>query len=314
MKDRYNRNIDYMRISITDRCNYHCVYCNPDKFKFLSHNDILRYEEILDICKVAVKLGIVNFKVTGGEPTVRKGYLSFLRELKQLDGVRQVTLTTNGLLLDPYTMDEFKDIGIDGINFSIDTLNQNKYALICGEDTLDTVLNNLLYGVSIGLNIKINVVVGPLFTMNDLESMIDFFKGLPLSLRFIELMPLGTNKRENRIEEVQSYFASHYDIEEVNERLGNGPAHYIRINNMKCVIGFIEALHHKFCHECNRVRLSSTGLLKLCLFHKNSISLKPYIGDREKLEEVMRDAIYMKPEQHHFEDEQSGTVMNQIGG
>ena len=314
MKDRYNRNIDYMRISITDRCNYHCVYCNPDKFKFLSHNDILRYEEILDICKVAVKLGIVNFKVTGGEPTVRKGYLSFLRELKQLDGVRQVTLTTNGLLLDPYTMDEFKDIGIDGINFSIDTLNQNKYALICGEDTLDTVLNNLLYGVSIGLNIKINVVVGPLFTMNDLESMIDFFKGLPLSLRFIELMPLGTNKRENRIEEVQSYFASHYDIEEVNERLGNGPAHYIRIKNMKCVIGFIEALHHKFCHECNRVRLSSTGLLKLCLFHKNSISLKPYIGDREKLEEVMRDAIYMKPEQLHFEDEQSGTVMNQIGG
>ena len=263
---------------------------------------------------MAVKLGIVNFKVTGGEPTVRKGYLSFLRQLKQLDGVRQVTLTTNGLLLDPYTMDELKDIGIDGINFSIDTLNQNKYALICGKDTLDTVLNNLLYGVSIGLNIKINVVVGPLFTMNDLESMIDFFKGLPLSLRFIELMPLGSNKRENRIEEVQSYFASHYDIEEINERLGNGPAHYIRIKNMKCVIGFIEALHHKFCHECNRVRLSSTGSLKLCLFHKNSISLKPYIGDREKLEEVMRDAIYMKPEQHHFEDEQSGTVMNQIGG
>lgn len=114
MKDRYNRTIDYMRISITDRCNYHCVYCNPDKFKFLSHNDILRYEEILDICKVAVKLGIVNFKVTGGEPTVRKGYLSFLRQLKQLEGVRQVTLTTNGLLLDARTMDELKDIGIVG--------------------------------------------------------------------------------------------------------------------------------------------------------------------------------------------------------
>ena len=105
-----------------------------------------------------------------------------------------------------------------------------------------------------------------------------------------------------------------YNIEEITERLGNGPAHYIRIKNMKCVIGFIEALHHKFCHECNRVRLSSTGSLKLCLFHKNSIALKPYIGDEIKLEEVMRDAIYMKPEQHHFEDEQSGTVMNQIGG
>lgn len=314
MKDRYNRTIDYMRISITDRCNYHCVYCNPDKFKFLSHNDILRYEEILDICKVAVKLGIVNFKVTGGEPTVRKGYLSFLRQLKQLEGVRQVTLTTNGLLLDAHTMDELKDIGIDGINFSIDTLDSKKYASICGKDTLDTVLNNLLYGVSIGLNIKINTVVGPLFTQSDLEGLIDFCENLPVSLRFIELMPLGLNKRENKIEEVQSYFASHYNIEEITERLGNGPAHYIRIKNMKCVIGFIEALHHKFCHECNRVRLSSTGSLKLCLFHKNSIALKSYIGDEIKLEEAMRDAIYMKPEQHHFEDEQSGTVMNQIGG
>ena len=215
MKDRYNRTIDYMRISITDRCNYHCVYCNPDKFKFLSHNDILRYEEILDICKVAVKLGIVNFKVTGGEPTVRKGYLSFLRQLKQLEGVRQVTLTTNGLLLDARTMDELKDIGIDGINFSIDTLDSKKYAAICGQDTLDTVLKNLLYGVSVGLNIKINTVVGPLFTQSDLESLIDFCGNLPVSLRFIELMPLGSNKRENRIEEVQSYFASHYNIEEI---------------------------------------------------------------------------------------------------
>ena len=314
MNDRYNRTIDYMRISITDRCNYHCSYCNPSQFKFLSHNDILRYEHVLDICKVAVKLGIVNFKVTGGEPTVRKGYLSFLRQLKQLDGVRQVTLTTNGLLLDALTLDELKDIGIDGINFSIDTLDSKKYAAICGQDTLDEVLKNLLYGVSIGLNIKINTVVGPLFTQSDLESLIDFCKDLPVSLRFIELMPLGENKRENRIEEVQSYFLSHYDIEEINERLGNGPAHYIRIKNMNCVIGFIEALHHKFCHECNRVRLSSTGQLKLCLFHKNSIALKPYISDEIKLEEVMRNAIYMKPEQHHFEDEQSGTVMNQIGG
>lgn len=314
MKDRYNRTIDYMRISITDRCNYHCTYCNPNQFKYLSHNDILRYEEILAICKVAVKLGIVNFKVTGGEPTVRKDYLSFLRQLKQLDGVRQVTLTTNGLLLEPHIMDELKRVGIDGINFSIDTLDKKKYAAICGQDTLDTVLKNLLYGVSIGLKIKINTVVGPLFTQNDLISLLDFCKDLPLSLRFIELMPLGTNSRENRIEEVQSYFLSHYAIEEVKERLGNGPAHYIRIKNMKCTIGFIEALHHKFCHECNRVRLSSTGSLKLCLFHKNSIALKPYIGDEMKLEEVMREAIYMKPEQHHFENEQSGTVMNQIGG
>ena len=127
-------------------------------------------------------------------------------------------------------------------------------------------------------------------------------------------MPLGSNKRENKIEEVQSYFTSQYDIEEITEKLGNGPAHYIRVKGMKCVIGFIEALHHKYCHECNRVRLSSTGQLKLCLFHKNSIDLKPYIDDEEKLEEVMRESIYMKPEQHHFEDEQSGTVMNQIGG
>lgn len=314
MKDQYNRTIDYMRISITDRCNYHCTYCNPNEFKLLSHNDILRYEEILKICKVAIKLGIVNFKVTGGEPCVRKGYLSFLKSLKNLKGVHQVTLTTNGALLNHDTMLQLKEIGIDSINFSIDTLSREKYLQICGKDLLEEVCNHIHYGISIGLKIKINTVAGPLLDIKDIEDLIDFSKNLPISLRFIELMPLGNNKQMNKIQEVRSYINDHYQVEETYGKLGNGPAHYIRLKDMRCQIGFIEALHHKFCDECNRVRLSSVGRLKLCLFHSDGISLKPYLDDEAQLEEVMYNAIYKKPKEHHFEDEKSLTVMNQIGG
>lgn len=314
MKDQYNRTIDYMRISITDRCNYRCSYCMPDQFKLLSHNDILRYEEILKICKAAIGLGIVNFKVTGGEPSVRKGYLSFLRELKSLDGVKQVTLTTNGALLDHETLDLLKEIGIDCINFSIDTLSKEKYKSICGKDLLDEVLDHLLYGISIGLNIKINTVAGESLDYKDIEDLINFSKDLPISLRFIEIMPLGGNEKMNKIEEVRTYIDNHFMIEERYGKLGNGPAHYIKLKGMKAQIGFIEALHHKFCDECNRVRLSSTGRLKLCLFHKNSISLKPYLNQERELKEIMYSAIYKKPKEHHFEDEKSITIMNQIGG
>lgn len=314
MKDQYNRTIDYMRISITDRCNYHCTYCKPDEFKLLSHNDILKYEEILKICQVAIQLGIVNFKVTGGEPSVRKGYLSFLKALKALEGVHQVTLTTNGALLDDHTLDQLKEIGIDSINFSIDTLSRKKYLQICGKDLLKQVCNHLKYAVSIGLKVKINTVAGPLLELKDIEELILFSKDLPISLRFIELMPLGTNQQMNKIGEVRSYIEEHYQIEEIYGKLGNGPAHYIKIKDMRCQIGFIEALHHKFCDECNRVRLSSTGQLKLCLFHKDGISLKPYLDDEIQLKEEMYKAIYKKPKEHHFEDEKSLTIMNQIGG
>ena len=314
MIDQYKRTIDYMRISITDRCNYRCTYCKPDEFKLLSHNDILRYEEILKICQVAIQLGIVNFKVTGGEPSVRKGYLSFLKALKGLKGVRQVTLTTNGALLDHDTLDQLKVIGIDSINFSIDTLSKEKYKRICGKDLLEEVCDHLKYGVSIGLKIKINAVAGPLLDLEDIKDLIEFSKDLPISLRFIELMPLGNNISMNKIEEVRSYIEDHYQIEEIYGKLGNGPAHYIKLKDMRCQIGFIEALHHKFCDECNRVRLSSTGQLKLCLFHKDGISLKPYIEDEKRLKEVLYKTIYKKPKEHHFEDEKSLTVMNQIGG
>lgn len=314
MIDQYDRTIDYMRISITDRCNYRCVYCKPDQFELLSHNDILRYEEILKICKVAIRLGIVNFKVTGGEPCVRKGYLSFLKALKDLKGVRQVTLTTNGALLDHDTLLQLKEIGIDSINFSIDTLSREKYQQICGKDLLEEVCDHLRFGVSIGLKIKINAVAGPLLDIKDIEDLIQFSKDMPISLRFIELMPLGSNKQMNKIEEVRTYIENHYQIEKTYGKLGNGPAHYIKLKDMCCQIGFIEALHHKFCDECNRVRLSSTGQLKLCLFHKDGIALKPYLDNETQLEEAMYKAIYKKPKEHHFEDEKSFTIMNQIGG
>lgn len=315
MIDQYGRCIHYMRISITDRCNYHCQYCSPGSFKHLSHHDILRYEEMIQICQAAIKLGIVDFKVTGGEPTVRKDYLYFLRMLKSLEGVATVTLTTNGWALDHDALDELKEMEIDGINFSIDTLNKEKYALICGKDGLDQVIDHLLYGISIGLNIKINTVVNETFTQDDLRELLSFFQDLPISLRFIEKMPLNSSyQMTNKMEEVKSYLYSHYQVEELSKKLGNGPAHYLKIKNKECSIGFIEALHHKFCEECNRVRLSSTGQLKPCLFYPQTVSLKPYLEDHSRLKQVMQDTIYQKPKEHHFEKESSQTIMNQIGG
>lgn len=314
MKDHLNREINYMRISLTDRCNYACTYCKPEIGTHLSHLDILTYEQILDICKCAVNLGITRFKITGGEPTIRKGYIDFIRRLKVLPGVEQVTLTTNGSLFSYQDLDTLKDIGIDGINFSIDTLDLNEYTKICKKNCLNTVLDNLNYAYSIGIKVKVNCVVDDTFTLSRFERMLDLIKDKKIALRFIELMPLKYSQRNQKIENLIQYIKTQYSIVEYKQTLGNGPANYYTVKGYEGYIGFIEALHHKFCAQCNRVRLSSIGRLKLCLFHTEGVDLKPYLGKDSLLEEVMKEWIYKKPKEHHFEEENSMTIMNQIGG
>ena len=314
MLDSFNREINYMRISITVRCNYACYYCKPEVSKHLKHGDILTYEQILEICKCAVHLGITRFKITGGEPTIRKGYIHFIQQLKQLPGVEQVTLTSNGSLFSQTDLDTLKQIGIDGINFSIDTLNENEYQKICKNDTLKTVLSNLNYAYDIGIPIKINCVVDHTFSITRFESMLELTKDKKIPLRFIELMPLKYNEKNNKMETFIKYVSKQYDLKEYSEKLGNGPAHYYTISGYAGYIGFIEALHYKFCSTCNRVRLSSVGQLKLCLFHLDGVNLKPYLNDLKELEKVMRHWIYKKPKEHHFEREHSFTIMNEIGG
>lgn len=314
MQDSFGRNINYMRISLTDRCNYACYYCKPDISKHLCHSDILTYEQILDICRCAVSLGITRFKITGGEPTLRKGYIDFIRRLKELEGVEQVTLTTNGSLFSFTDLDELKKIGLDCINFSMDTLDESEYLKICKKNNLKKVLWNLEYAYKIGISVKVNCVVDNLFSLSRFESMLELIKDKKIALRFIELMPLKYSDRNTKMNELIEYVQKNYILNVYDHKLGNGPAHYYKITDYQGYIGFIEALHNKFCSECNRVRLSSVGRLKLCLFHSDGVDLKPYLNDLEELQKTMNFWIFKKPKEHHFEEEHSLTVMNEIGG
>lgn len=314
MQDSFGRNINYMRISLTDRCNYACYYCKPDISKHLCHSDILTYEQILDICRCAITLGITRFKITGGEPTLRKGYIDFIRRLKELDGVEQVTLTTNGSLFSFTDLDELKKIGLDCINFSMDTLDETEYLKICKKNNLKKVLLNLEYAYKIGISVKVNCVVDNLFSFTRFESMLELIKDKKIALRFIELMPLKYSDRNTKMNELIEYVQKNYILNVYDHKLGNGPAHYYKITDYQGYIGFIEALHNKFCEDCNRVRLSSVGRLKLCLFHMDGVDLKPYLNDLEELQKTMNFWIFKKPKEHHFEEEHSLTVMNEIGG
>ena len=219
MQDSFGRNINYMRISLTDRCNYACYYCKPDISKHLCHSDILTYEQLLDICRCAVSLGITRFKITGGEPTLRKGYIEFIRSLKDLIGVEQVTLTTNGSLFSFTDLDELKKIGLDCINFSMDTLDESEYLKICKKNDLKKVLLNLEYAYKIGVPVKVNCVVDNLFSFSRFESMLQLIKDKKIALRFIELMPLKYSDRNTKMNELIEYVQKNYTLNVCAERL-----------------------------------------------------------------------------------------------
>lgn len=314
MFDKYNRDINYLRISITDRCNLSCVYCKPANVKHLNHDEILSYEDILQVCKAAIELGINCFKVTGGEPCLRKDYLSFIARLKQLEGCKQVTLTTNGSLFNHADLDYLKEMGIDGINFSIDTLDNQLYQKICGKDVLADVLCNLVYAYNLGIKCKVNCVINDYFDEHHFDMMLQLIKDKQIALRFIEQMPLKYSHNNLKMEKIKEYIFTNYSLELLHEKLGNGPARYYRVNGYRGYLGFIEALHQQFCHECNRLRLTSTGHLKLCLFYLDGVDLKPYLNNRELMKETIKQAILNKPKEHKFLLEESKTIMNETGG
>ncbi|MGM9529459.1 MAG: GTP 3',8-cyclase MoaA [Phascolarctobacterium sp.] len=321
MLDIYNRNINYMRISLTDRCNLRCVYCRPDVAQLVEHSEILRYEELLCAVKCAIELGITRLKITGGEPLVRKGALEFIAKLKVLEGVEQVTLTTNGTLLEK-NLPQLKACGIDGINISLDTLDCDAYRQITGGGKLTAVLRAIEATVHTGIKCKLNCV--PLRSLNEtnLIELVEYAYSLQVPLRFIELMPLSCNNK------LTSYSGSEvreiltragYKLEQVKQSLGNGPAAYYEAtkNTEKQIIGFIEPLHHKFCGSCNRIRLTSMGQLKPCLYSQSTLDLRELLrselGDAE-ITAVLKQAIYDKPWGHHFEDRPAAFCMNEIGG
>ena len=323
MLDQYGRSIDYLRISVTDRCNLRCRYCMPEPVDAVRHDDILRYEEILRICRAAIEFGITKFKVTGGEPLVRAGCAEFIAELKKQPGTQQVTLTTNGLLLEK-NLDALTAAGLDGVNISLDTTDNARFQRITGYtgDGADTLLRVLKECCTKGLKTKLNAVLLE-ETEEDVPELASIAEELPVDVRFIELMPIGFGAAMRRVspDDILSALRERWpDLAPTDERRGNGPAHYYKSDLLLGRIGFIDAVSHKFCADCNRVRLTSTGQLKPCLCYADSADLRTLIRSGctdDELREALKISIYNKPRAHCFDTGAAVTerhAMSQIGG
>lgn len=325
MLDKLNRKIDYLRISVIDRCNLRCVYCMPEEgIESIHHDEILTYDEILRICEIVSELGIRKIKITGGEPLVRKDIVNLIRDIKNIDKIEQVTLTTNGILLHEM-LDDLYDAGIDAINISLDTLNKDNFKKITRRDGLEKVLMSIDKAYDLGIRVKINCLAIRDFNLRELVEIASFAKDREIDVRFIELMPIGFGKKYTQIDndEILSILESRFGtFEIVTEKRGNGPAKYYRNQNMKGCIGFISAISHEFCESCNRIRLTSSGFLKLCLHYNKGIDLKGPIRNGisdEDLKKLIHDTIWNKPISHkfgHASEEQDIELKNmvQIGG
>ena len=327
MLDKLNRQINYLRISLTDRCNLRCFYCRGvSDFSFIDHSQILTYEEFLHLARLALKLGVDRFRLTGGEPLVRKGVPWFISQINSLPGVKDVSLTTNGILLERY-INELKEAGLRRINISLDTLDREKYQKITGYNGLSQVLTGLKLAVQAGFDpVKVNTVILKDFN-DDRESLSRFinlaFK-LPVHLRFIELMDFSPVKglfvsaTEIFKKLKGSGLIREAELEPVFVE-GSGPAaHYYQLPGMKGSFGFIAPYSHHFCGTCNRLRLTADGQLRTCLFSTRSYDIKAVLrrgaGDEEVIA-LLKKALGEKPGSWQEADGQmNGKGLRSVGG
>lgn len=324
LTDSLGRKINYMRLSVTDRCNMRCFYCMPsvgvvDK----GHKAVLTYEELLLISEVAVGLGIEKIRVTGGEPLVRLGVVGFLERLAALPGLQQLALTTNGLLLEEMASELFHS-GVQRLNVSLDSLNPETFRKVTRGGDLGKVLAGLDAAERAGFPPpKLNVVA--MRGINDSE-ILDFAK-LTLTrgntVRFIEYMPATRENGWQRYcisgNEILERIAAQYKLEEVDKGIFSGPSRDYRIPGARGSIGIITAVSGHFCSECNRIRITSTGQAKGCLFSDTKTDLMPFLRptNREELERVLKEVVMNKPERHGITQDgysHKNFNMSQIGG
>ncbi len=326
MLDRFGRSIDYMRISITDRCNLRCRYCMPEGVDLVPMREILTFEEIRDICTVGADLGIRKLKITGGEPLVRRGCPDLIRMLKAVPGIEQVTLTTNGILLEEQ-LPALLDAGLDAVNISLDAVDPVLYEAITGKNALASVRSSIEAVLSSPLPLKINAVLQKDLNDGEWYPLASLARNMALDVRFIELMPIGSARSSDGIsntELLRELKLLHPDLTEDPAVHGNGPAVYVRIPGWKGSVGFISAIHGKFCAGCNRIRLTSQGKLKPCLCYGGTTDLMPVLRENREgpvrdslLRAALKQAVLNKPKQHCFEMPESITEtsrMSSIGG
>ena len=313
MKDTFNREINYLRISVTDLCNLRCEYCMPkDGIKKCSHNDIISPERIKEIVSCAAKLGISKVRLSGGEPLVRRGIINICKYIKEVDGINELAMTTNGMLLSSMAND-LLNAGVDRLNISLDTLNKEKYKKITRGGNIDDVLKGIKKAKEVGFkNIKINVVLIGGFNDDEILDFIKFSNDNNVIVRFIELMKIG----ESRNFPKQSFISNDIVLEKCPklEFVNNdGVSKIYKYKN--AIIGLISPISHEFCNSCSRIRLTSDGKIKPCLHSFNEIDLNNLHGDL--LEETLKKAISSKPQKHHLKEDDgsdSNRFMNEIGG
>ena len=318
MYDSYGRKINYLRVSVTDRCNFRCFYCMPEKGieNKLAHGEIMSLEETYEIIKEFVELGVDKIRLTGGEPLIRKGIVDLIRKINLLEGVREIALTTNAYLLEDMA-EELKAAGLTRVNISLDTLNEEKFKEITRGGDLQKVLNGIKKAEEVGLTpIKINAVLIGGFNDDEIEDLVGLTKR-GIDVRFIELMPIGeaADFAEEKFISNDEVLKRVKDLEKVESGDKSSPAVYYRLGDNKGKVGIINPISCKFCDNCNRVRLTSTGMLKTCLHSNREINLKEALEKNMDLKEIIEKSISEKEESHHIEDkEYIDRNMNEIGG
>ncbi len=319
MKDSFNREIDYLRVSLTDRCNLRCEYCMPESGidNKIKHSDMLSLEEMFRLIQEFVLLGIKKIRFTGGEPLVRKGAVGLIKRVNRLEGVKEVTITTNGVLLEEYAEDLFH-AGVKRINISLDSLHPKKYKEITRGGDIQKVFRGIEKAQKLGIKpIKLNTVLIGGFNDDEIEDLVNLTLYEHIDIRFIELMPIGEASAFAK----SKFLSNNIVLEKIPELKPvqkediSSPANYFKLPNAKGRVGLINPITCKFCSDCNRVRLTATGKLKLCLHSDREIDLSKILRARGDLNRAVKEAILTKEEEHHLENnEYIRRSMNQIGG
>ncbi|MGD9475739.1 MAG: GTP 3',8-cyclase MoaA [Eubacteriaceae bacterium] len=319
MKDHYGRRINYMRISVTDLCNLRCVYCMPEEGvqKHL-HKKNMSFEEIISLIKAGTQLGIDKIRLTGGEPLVRNGIVELVKAIGQIDGINDLTMTTNGILLPKYAKD-LKNAGLNRVNISLDTFDEKKYHQITRWGNLDNVMAGIEAAMAVGMNpIKINTVLIKGFNDDEIEKFVNFTIENPVDVRFIELMPLGesSNYAQNKYLSNAEVLKQIPELMAVLEPEKTGPAEYYQVPGAKGRVGLINPISKHFCSECNRIRVTTDGKIKPCLHSDFEIDILKLREEGLTYLQILEKAIGAKPERHLLEDNEKQMVrnMNEIGG
>ena len=323
LTDNHGRVINYLRLAVTDRCNLRCFYCMPEEgIDWLSRKELMTYEEMLRICSIAVKMGIEKIRITGGEPFVRKGIMSFLTDISKLNGLKQITITTNGVLTAPL-IPELKKLGIQSVNLSLDTLDRNRFFAITHRDEFPAVMDTMHQLLQHDIDVKLNAVVMDGKNIQDIIPLVNLTKGLPVSVRFIEEMPFNGGDSHYQVltwdhikilEAIKEHFPT---IEKIQDPAFSTSYNY-HIPGHKGSIGIIAAYTRSFCGTCNRVRITPQGVLKTCLYDGGVLNIKDLV--REGKSDDMISAALINAINHRAKDgweaEQTSTheSMAAIGG